>query len=535
MEFLEEAIASYRRAITINSRFTNAYYKLGAAYKDLGEVRRALQSFQKALEIDPLHVESRLGYCQLLHVKQNYKAAESCLMDVLDIDPSAATAHVLAGQLYLQKRNWKRSLQHFRHALGTSPNHPIARHLSSSLIGRHSNEEWRLLYVTEYYDMHAYHYDSTIRNILKVDVHSSVRDAIHDHYVSSKGNRLPQRQLELNSELETMQCDSEGGNQEVRSRSGGRTVHHKDPKENDNNNNNIAQDEEDDITGNDSLYILDMGSGTGILCEAMLEDRSTSHAEIIGVDISRRMNAKALQKNCYKDILHADMGALLTSLEDNEFDVVVAVDVVHHMGDLTDLLHNVKVVLRRGGLFVFTIEELLDSVGSTGPTATTDFSSTSSEGVSAVGERRLKDTTFLDINGVDKEDTSHERINANKGTKGVRGREMPPTPSTAQKRGLNSKDSDPATDRKPDRGDTAAVASGNTTSMSLEEEFAIHPQGVYAHSTGYISELATRYCLDILSQQPVQLPRFETESNFVPGIMFVMISKDAGEDCALSY
>ena len=50
---IEEAMASYRKAIEIRPDFADAYFALGLVVKLLGMVEEAMASYRKAIEVKP--------------------------------------------------------------------------------------------------------------------------------------------------------------------------------------------------------------------------------------------------------------------------------------------------------------------------------------------------------------------------------------------------------------------------------------------------------------------------------------------------
>lgn len=99
-------------------------------------------------------------------------------------------------------------------------------------------------------------------------------------------------------------------------------------------------------------HALDLGCGTG-LTGARLRDRLD---RLTGVDLSPSMIDLARAKGLYDALAVADVFAWLQASSDN-FDLVVAGDVVVYLGDLGALFAAVVQRLRDDGLFVFSAEE----------------------------------------------------------------------------------------------------------------------------------------------------------------------------------
>ena len=54
----EEAIAQFNEAIRLDPQLTNAYYKRGNAYDDLGQYERAIQDYDEAIRLDPQYADA---------------------------------------------------------------------------------------------------------------------------------------------------------------------------------------------------------------------------------------------------------------------------------------------------------------------------------------------------------------------------------------------------------------------------------------------------------------------------------------------
>ncbi len=105
----------------------------------------------------------------------------------------------------------------------------------------------------------------------------------------------------------------------------------------------------------DRPALLDLGCGTGLVgvtCGDLLLGPMT------GVDISPQMLAKAREKNIYADLIEADLPRFLET-DSRVWPLVTAGDVLCYFGELTGIFAKVRARMSPGGLFVFSVEELL--------------------------------------------------------------------------------------------------------------------------------------------------------------------------------
>jgi predicted TPR repeat methyltransferase len=100
--------------------------------------------------------------------------------------------------------------------------------------------------------------------------------------------------------------------------------------------------------------MLDLGCGTGL---AGVEFRPMVD-RLLGVDLSAGMVAEASRKAIYDQVEVVELMEYLTveSAAGNGFDLVIAADVFVYLANLNDVIAMVGQVLRRSGLFAFTVE-----------------------------------------------------------------------------------------------------------------------------------------------------------------------------------
>ncbi|MBE6452082.1 MAG: tetratricopeptide repeat protein [Alphaproteobacteria bacterium] len=90
------------------------------------------------------------------------------------------------------------------------------------------------------------------------------------------------------------------------------------------------------IAGSLEGRILDLGCGTGLVGQALKNDRN----KIIGVDISQKMIDRAATKKVYDKLIKADIIEFIQN--NNDFDWVVCADVLGYIGDLSLIVKSLK-------------------------------------------------------------------------------------------------------------------------------------------------------------------------------------------------
>ena len=105
------------------------------------------------------------------------------------------------------------------------------------------------------------------------------------------------------------------------------------------------------IEGRSFKSVLDLGCGTGLSGLSL----SNNFKEMIGVDLSLRMLAKAGEKRIYTNLIHGEILSYLRNCK-SKFDLVMAADVLIYIGEIEHLFALIRKVLKKNGTFIFSVE-----------------------------------------------------------------------------------------------------------------------------------------------------------------------------------
>jgi predicted TPR repeat methyltransferase len=103
-----------------------------------------------------------------------------------------------------------------------------------------------------------------------------------------------------------------------------------------------------------TAVVLDAGCGTG-LCGPLLRAHCS---RLVGVDLSPRMIEQTRRRGGYDELVVAELSAFMRE-RPGAFDAIVSADTLVYFGALEEVCQAAHHALRRGGLFVFTVEALL--------------------------------------------------------------------------------------------------------------------------------------------------------------------------------
>jgi len=101
------------------------------------------------------------------------------------------------------------------------------------------------------------------------------------------------------------------------------------------------------------LSILDMGCGFGDFARGA---RALGAASIVGIDVSKMMLAAAIEQTVGEGIEYREMRIEELTIPGRKFDLIVSSLALHYVRDYRDVLRKVAAHLKRGGLFVFSVE-----------------------------------------------------------------------------------------------------------------------------------------------------------------------------------
>jgi tetratricopeptide (TPR) repeat protein len=90
---LEEAEASYRQAISLESDYAEAHSNLGNTLQELGKLDAAEASLRQSITLEPNSLESLSNLGAILQQGGNLEEAEACYRQSVALNPERAEAH----------------------------------------------------------------------------------------------------------------------------------------------------------------------------------------------------------------------------------------------------------------------------------------------------------------------------------------------------------------------------------------------------------------------------------------------------------
>jgi tetratricopeptide (TPR) repeat protein len=122
----DRAIQDYDRAIELDPKYADAYYNRGNAYKDKGLYDRAIQNYDRAIELDPKDAFAYYNRGNAYQDKGLYDRAIQDYDRAIELDPKYAVAYYNRGNAYNNKGLYDRAIQDYDRAIELDPKDAFA-------------------------------------------------------------------------------------------------------------------------------------------------------------------------------------------------------------------------------------------------------------------------------------------------------------------------------------------------------------------------------------------------------------------------
>lgn len=174
-----KAIQAYQKVIQLDPAHVEAYNNLGIIYQALGEMERAFEAFQKSIEINPKYEKGYNNLGILLFLKGRYEQAQEVFEKGLAINPNNVDSYLHLGILFKKKGEWEKAIESYQKALGIQPLHSETHYNIALLYEQLENPEMAITHYQQFIRLSSKSYPELV---LKVQRHL-------DTLVRIKGNR----------------------------------------------------------------------------------------------------------------------------------------------------------------------------------------------------------------------------------------------------------------------------------------------------------------------------------------------------------
>ena len=117
------AIDSYKQALKIKPDYANAYYNMGAALKDKGDLDSAIDSYKQAINIKPDYAEAYNNMGNILKDKGDLDSAIDSYKQAINIKPDYAEAYNNMGNILKDKGDLELAIDSYKQAINIKPDY----------------------------------------------------------------------------------------------------------------------------------------------------------------------------------------------------------------------------------------------------------------------------------------------------------------------------------------------------------------------------------------------------------------------------
>jgi Tfp pilus assembly protein PilF len=121
-EFLK-AIQSYQKVIELDPTYIEAYNNLGIIYQEIGDFDRAFRAYQKSIEINPQYEKGYNNLGILFYLKGRNEEALEAFQKALAINSNNIESHINLGVLYKKQGQLNKAIESYQKALDINPLH----------------------------------------------------------------------------------------------------------------------------------------------------------------------------------------------------------------------------------------------------------------------------------------------------------------------------------------------------------------------------------------------------------------------------
>jgi tetratricopeptide (TPR) repeat protein len=132
---VNKAMESYQKAVEINPNFADAYLGLAAVYFLDEKVDEAIKYFKKAIEINPKHVAAYYNLGTMHEYIGQIDEAIASFEKIVEIDPNLEGVYITLGDLYSEKGDRDKAITAYQKVIELDPEGEFGRYAKEAIEG----------------------------------------------------------------------------------------------------------------------------------------------------------------------------------------------------------------------------------------------------------------------------------------------------------------------------------------------------------------------------------------------------------------
>lgn len=118
-----KAIQAYQKVIELDPNYVEAYNNLGVIYQKIGDFDRAFEAYHRSIEINPRYEKAHNNLGILLYLNGRYEEAREAFQKALAINSNSIESYLHLGILYKKQGQTEKAMASYQKALAINPFH----------------------------------------------------------------------------------------------------------------------------------------------------------------------------------------------------------------------------------------------------------------------------------------------------------------------------------------------------------------------------------------------------------------------------
>lgn len=333
------------------------HYNLGLALKAQGNLDAAAENYRKALSIRPDYAEAHYNLGNVLQEQGRLDMAAACYRKAITCKPEYAKAHCNLGNVLQEQGKLDEAVTSYRNAISYQPDYAEAYYNLGIVLKEQGNIDAAI----------ASYRKAIMHEPDWADAHCNLGNALQLQGKLDEATACYRRALELDPANESVEhliaSLTAGTTERAPSQYVEKLFDGYADKFDTHLVNNLEYKTPAELLGlikqaieppAGEWDVLDLGCGTGLAGLEILPHVR----QLVGVDLSAKMLAKAQARNVYHRLVHSDLLPMMRGEEASGYDVIIAADVFVYLGMLDEIISEARRLLRTGGYLMFSVEAL---------------------------------------------------------------------------------------------------------------------------------------------------------------------------------
>jgi type IV pilus biogenesis/stability protein PilW len=118
-----KAIQAYQKVIELDPTYVEAYNNMGIIYEDLGDFDKALEAYRTCIRINPQYEKAYNNLGIVLLLDGHFEESKEAFQNALDINPNNIESYINLGILYKKQGQFEKAIEYYQKALTINPLH----------------------------------------------------------------------------------------------------------------------------------------------------------------------------------------------------------------------------------------------------------------------------------------------------------------------------------------------------------------------------------------------------------------------------